>query len=82
MPGEIRHLLVRDAIYAGIPAASRRVLHARAASMVSESASWAHRVAALDRPDESLAVELERVAGEEPAGGRGALAATHLRYSG
>jgi DNA-binding CsgD family transcriptional regulator len=80
-PVEIRHLLVRDAIYAGIPAASRRVLHARAASMVSESASWAHRVAALDRPDESLAAELERVAGEELAGGRGALAATHLRWA-
>ena len=54
-PVQIRHLLVRDAIYAGLPAATRRVLHARAASMVSESASWEHRVAALDRPDEGLA---------------------------
>ena len=30
-------LRVRDAIYAGIPAARRRLLHARAASVVSEA---------------------------------------------
>jgi DNA-binding CsgD family transcriptional regulator len=80
-PVEIRHALVRDAIYAGIPAARRRLLHGRAAVMVSESASWEHRVASLDRPDESLADELERLAGEEAAGGRMALAATHLRWA-
>ena len=80
-PVEIRHPLVRDAIYAGIAAARRRTLHARAASMVSESASWKHRVAALDRPDERLAAELERLAGEEAAGGRLALAATHLQWA-
>ncbi|HYB48102.1 MAG TPA: AAA family ATPase, partial [Streptosporangiaceae bacterium] len=51
-PVEIRHLLVRDAIYAGITASRRHMLHARAAFVVSESASWEHRVAALDRPDE------------------------------
>jgi hypothetical protein len=78
-PVVIRHLLVRDAIYVGIPAARRRLLHARAAAMVSESASWAHRVAALDRPDEGLAAKLERLAGEEVADGRLALAATYLR---
>jgi ATP/maltotriose-dependent transcriptional regulator MalT len=80
-PVEIRHLLVRDVIYAGIPAARRRVLHARAASIVSETASWAHRVAALDRPDEGLAARLERLAEEEAAGGRLALAATHLQWA-
>ena len=80
-PVEIRHLLVRDAVYAGITATRRRVLHARAASAVSESASWEHRVAALDRPDEGLAAELERLAGEEAAGGRLALAATHLQWA-
>jgi DNA-binding CsgD family transcriptional regulator len=80
-PVEIRHLLVRDAVYAGIPAARRRLLHARAAAMVSESASWEHRVASLDRPDEGLAGELERLAGEEVAVGRLALAATHLRWA-
>jgi DNA-binding CsgD family transcriptional regulator len=80
-PVAIRHLLVRDAIYVGIPAARRRVLHARAASMVSESASWAHRVAALDRPDEGLAAELERLADQEAADGRVSLAATHLQWA-
>ena len=80
-PVVIRHVLVRDAIYAGIPAARRRLLHARAALMVSESASWAHRVAALDRPDEDLAAELERLAGEEAADGRLALAVTHLQWA-
>ena len=80
-PVVIRHPLVRDAIYAGITATRRRVLHARAASAVSESASWEHRVAALDRPDEGLAAQLERLAGEEAAGGRLALAATHLQWA-
>ena len=80
-PVQIRHLLVRDVIYAAIPAARRRGLHARAASMVSEAASWAHRVAALDRPDEGLAARLERLAEEEAAGGRLALAATHLQWA-
>jgi len=49
--------------------------------VVSESASWAHRVAALDRPDEDLAAELERLADEEAAGFRPVLAATHLRWA-
>ena len=80
-PVEIRHLLVRDAVYAGITPTRRRVLHARAAAAVSELASWEHRVAALDRPDEGLAAELERLAGQEAAGGRLALAATHLQWA-
>ena len=80
-PVEIRHLLVRDAVYAGITATRRRVLHERAASVVSESASWEHRVAALEHPDEDLAAELEQLAGQEAAGGRVALAATHLRWA-
>ena len=80
-PVEIRHPLVRDAIYAGIAAARRRTLHALAASMVSESASWKHRVAALDRPYERLATELEQLAGEETAAGRLALAGTDLQWA-
>jgi len=80
-PVEIRHLLVRDAVYAGITPTNRRLLHARAAAVVSESASWEHRVAALDRPDEGLAGELERLAGEEAAVGRVALAGTHMRWA-
>jgi DNA-binding CsgD family transcriptional regulator len=80
-PVEIRHLLVRDAIYAGITATRRRELHARAARFVSEPASWEHRVAALDRPDEGLAAQLEQLAEDEAAGGRLALAATHLQWA-
>jgi DNA-binding CsgD family transcriptional regulator len=80
-PVEIRHLLVRDAIYAGITPARRRLLHGRAASVVSEAASWEHRVAALDRPDENLAAALERQATAEAARGRLALAATHLQWA-
>jgi AAA ATPase domain len=80
-PVAIRHPLVRDAIYAGITLARRRLLHARAASVVSESASWEHRVAARDQPDEGLAAELERLAAGEAAGGRLALAATHLQWA-
>ena len=80
-PVVIRHPLVRDAIYASITAARRCVLHARAASVVSEAASWEHRVAALDRPDEALAAQLEHLAGEEAADGRLALAATHLQWA-
>ena len=49
--------------------------------MVSQAASWEHRVAAADRPDEGLAAELEQLARQETAGGRLALAATHLRWA-
>jgi DNA-binding CsgD family transcriptional regulator len=80
-PVAIRHPLVRDAIYAGIAAARRRALHARAAPLVSEPASWEHRVAALDRPDEDLAAQLESLAAEEAADGHLALAATHLQWA-
>jgi len=80
-PVGLHHLLVRDAIYATIPLARRRKLHARAAVIVSESASWEHRVAALEQPDEGLAAELERVAGEDLADGRVALAATRLQWA-
>ena len=80
-PVAICHPRVREAVYADITAARRRLLHARAAAMVSESASWEHRVASLDRPDEDLAAELERLADGEVAGGRLAQAATHLQWA-
>jgi DNA-binding CsgD family transcriptional regulator len=80
-PVQIRHLLVRDAIYAGITPTRRRELHGRAAAVVSEQASWEHRVAALDQPDETLAAELERLAAREAGQGRLALAATHLQWA-
>ena len=81
LPGGIRHPLVRDAIYAGITAARRRLLHARAASVVSEAASWEHRVAALDRPDEAWPPSWNGWrAGRWPTAAL-ALAATHLQWA-
>jgi DNA-binding NarL/FixJ family response regulator len=80
-PVAIRHPLVRDAIYAGITITRRRLLHARAALFASEAASWGHRVAALDQPDEDLAAQLEHLAAEEAADGRLALAATRLQWA-
>jgi DNA-binding CsgD family transcriptional regulator len=77
----IRHALQRDAIYTGISAARRRELHARAVRLVDENSAWAHRVAALDRPDESLAAQLELLAEQEFHSGRLALAATRLQWA-
>src|SRR5215472_3680534 len=80
-PVAIRHALQRDAIYAGMTAGRRRELHARAVTIVDEASGWAHRVASLDRPDEGLAAQLERLASNEAASGRLALAATHLHWA-
>jgi DNA-binding CsgD family transcriptional regulator len=80
-PVEIRHQRVRDTVYGGISPGRRRWLHARAVSYVSESMSWAHRVAALDRPDEDLATELDQQASREAADGRLTVAATYLRWA-
>jgi DNA-binding CsgD family transcriptional regulator len=80
-PVQIRHLLVRDAIYAQITPTRRRELHGRAATVVSELASWEHRVAALDQPDEDLAAQLERLAAGEASQGSLIIAATHLQWA-
>jgi hypothetical protein len=80
-PVVLRHALQRDAIYASLAPGRRRELHARAVTVADEARGWAHRVAALDRPDEGLAGELERLAGQEAATGRLALAATQLQWS-
>jgi DNA-binding CsgD family transcriptional regulator len=80
-PVAIRHALQRDALYAGLTAERRRRLHARAVRLVDAASAWAHRVAALDGPDEDLAAELEQLANAEADGGRLALAATHLQWA-
>ena len=80
-PVVIRHALRRDGVYAGIGASRRREIHARAVPLVDESATWAHRVASLDHPDEDLAVQLEELAGGEAGRGHLALAATHLLWA-
>ncbi len=80
-PVVIRHALQRDALYAGLTPNRRRELHARAVTIVDQASRWVHRVAALDRPDEGLAAELERLAAGEADGGRLGLAATHLQWA-
>jgi len=80
-PVVLRHALQRDAIYAGLAPGRRRELHARAVTVVDQAHGWAHRVAALDHPDEGLAGDLERLAAQEAAAGRLAVAATHLRWA-
>ncbi len=52
-----------------------------AVSLVAEADAWAHRVASLDRPDEEVADQLERLAGKEMAAGQLAMAATHLQWA-
>jgi hypothetical protein len=80
-PVAIRHALQREALYAALTADRRRELHAKAVTLVDAASGWAHRVAALDHPDEGLAAELEQLAGTEAASGRLALAATHLQWA-
>ncbi len=80
-PVVIRHALQRDGIYAAISINRRRNLHARAVPLVPPGQAWAHRVAALDHPDEELADELERQAADEAARGHLSLAATHLLWA-
>lgn len=45
-PVSIRYPLYRDVVYRSLPAASRRVLHSRAASFALGARGWVHRVAA------------------------------------
>src|SRR5204863_5899026 len=81
-PVAIRHTIQRDTIYGQLSPANRQRLHAGAARVVSGTAVWMHRVAAVaGAPDEQLAAELEAVAADEHAGGRYAIAATHLLWA-
>ena len=77
----IRHRVQRDAVYAGISTARQRELHARAVALVDEASAWAHRVASLDRPDESLANDLERLAADDALNGHFVRAATRLQWA-
>ena len=80
-PVAIRHALQRDALYTALTSDRRRALHAKAVTLVDAASGWAHRVAALDRPQEGLASELEQLASTEAASGQLALAATHLQWA-
>ena len=81
-PVTLRHALQRDVIYSRLTPTKRRALHARAISVVDASTAWAHRVAALDGPDDGLAEQLASTAASEAAAGRLPLAATHLLWAG
>jgi DNA-binding CsgD family transcriptional regulator len=80
-PVMIRHDLQREALYGGISPHRRRDLHVRAVSVVDEGAAWVHRVAALDRPDEDVAGQLEQLATKEAGAGQTGLACTHLLWA-
>ena len=81
-PVTLRHALQRDVIYSQLTPTKRRALHAQAISMVDASTAWAHRVAALDGPDDDLADQLAATAASEAAAGRLPLAASHLLWAG
>jgi DNA-binding CsgD family transcriptional regulator len=80
-PVALRHALQRDAIYAGLAPTARRALHARAVGLVDETSGWAHRVAALEGPDEELAAALEAAAARDADRGQLPLAAGHLLWA-
>ncbi|WP_410574452.1 helix-turn-helix transcriptional regulator [Amycolatopsis sp. cmx-4-61] len=80
-PVTIRHRLPRNAVYEAIAPRRRRELHRIASSWVAPSAAWAHRVAATEHTDETLAGELEAVARRSVAEGDAVQAAVYLLWA-
>jgi ATP/maltotriose-dependent transcriptional regulator MalT len=80
-PIRIKHVLLRDAVYAALPPVHRRHLHGRASDLVPVSAAWAHRVAAADRADPTLADELEAASTELMRQGQVLRGATFLQWA-
>jgi DNA-binding CsgD family transcriptional regulator len=64
-PVEFVHPLYRQVVYEDLSPSRRRDLHRAAAEVTSSAVALAHRVAAADGADESLAVELEAKARRE-----------------
>ena len=68
-PVAFGHPLYRAALYRDLSPARRRSCMRAAAQMLDAGSSLAHRVAAADGVDDSLAAELADTAGRESAGG-------------
>ena len=75
------HLLVRQAVCAGLGAQRRRALHLRAAAIVGGENSLAHRTAAAAGADPELASDLDQAAGQASAAGKLRLAARYLQQA-
>jgi DNA-binding CsgD family transcriptional regulator len=75
------HLLVRQAVYAGLGAKRRRALHLRAAAIVGGENSLAHRTAAAAGADRELASDLDQAASKAAAAGKLRLAARYLQQA-
>ena len=80
-PVAFGHPLYRAALYRDLSPARRRSLHAAAAQMLDAGSSLAHRVAAADGVDDSLAAELADRAGREERRGARTLAARYLMWA-
>jgi ATP/maltotriose-dependent transcriptional regulator MalT len=80
-PVAVTHPLQRHAILSTMSPRRLRQLHAAAAPLVSPTASWAHRVAAVDGPDAALAHELAQAAGDQLTAGQIERAATYLLWA-
>ncbi|MGW2556548.1 helix-turn-helix transcriptional regulator [Streptomyces sp. NPDC001635] len=80
-PVRIKHTMQRHIIIQAIPPSQRAALHAAAASQVDANAAWAHRAAAAEHADASLAAELEAEADRLTAASQLSRAATLLLWA-
>ena len=80
-PIEFAHPLLRKAIYEDVRPARRQELHLAAAGVTRWGPSWAHRIAASDASDDTLADELESGAAYESARRELGTAALYLSWA-
>jgi ATP/maltotriose-dependent transcriptional regulator MalT len=80
-PVEFTHPLLRKAIYDDLRPARRQAMHLAAAEVTRWGPSWAHRIAASDAPDDTLADELEAGAAYESARRELGTAAIYLSWA-
>ena len=80
-PVAFGHPLFRAALYRDLSPARRRSLHAAAAQTLDAGSSLAHRVAAADGVDDSLAADLVDRAGREQRRGAHSLSARYLMWA-